>query len=303
MGTEVKELMINDLLQDKTVAIRYVLDFKNNVDNKDHSLYGGLTNNAVIAIPAPIMDDRGRNQLLSVFTKEELALLAAEMQDPNVADVQSDFWKDYKLDSNRMPIGKFPIHLKKEGLLLDMNEPLDYIYYKVLVNHPLVAKSKEDVPYNASHRFYAIESDKVFEDRVNAISFKKKAYVEYGKIEGRRDEVVFIIRSLGAMVDSNAHIDFLNNTLFELMEDKTREFLSIASDKNLKYKVNIEKLVGAGLILIKEGLYFTADGAEKLQLNGEVNDLDGAANYLSSSLGQETFLKLTAAYKQINQAK
>lgn len=286
-----------NMFTDRTVAIRYVLDKKNGVEDKSHTLYGGLTNSAVIAIPAPLNVD-GRNQISTLFTKEELQILSEELHDPTITNVNAPFWKDYALDENRMPIGKFPIYLKKEGMLLEMKDPLHYIYLKVLLASPIVAKDKEDVKYKESFRFYAVDSDKVYEEKRESISHKKKAYVEFGKIEDNREVVLFVLRAMGASIASDAKMDFLNNTLFDYMEDRTSTFLSIVDDKYLKMKIFIGKLVAAKLLNVKDELYYTSDNKVNLALDGKINNIDNAAEYLASSIGQETYLALVAGLKQ-----
>ena len=46
------------ILKDETFIVKYINNFRNGVTDPNHSLYGGLTNQSFIGIPAPINTDR-----------------------------------------------------------------------------------------------------------------------------------------------------------------------------------------------------------------------------------------------------
>lgn len=300
MSTDLKETRETLYRKGVKVAIRFQPSEENGVVDKTHTLYGGLTNLSIIAVPAPLVVNKGEKTVSELFTQDELKVLAEDLFDPTIVNPTSAFWKEYAKDANGMTIGKFPINLDKSGLLLEMDKPLDVIYHRILINSPIVAKDRDSIYNKKTYRFYAVDFEDMHKDKLKNINIKKQAFILFGKIDDNKEVVLHILNSLGILVDEKSDLDFLSSTLFDEVEKNPGLFVNIASDKYLKMKMVIGKLVAAGLILVKNDLYYSADGNVPLTAtDGGFNDLEGAAAYLSSDMGQELYLLLTASYKKM----
>lgn len=286
------------LYQNTDVAVRYINDLKNKVTDRDHTLYGGLTKEASIGIPAPWNTGGRLKEVHELFTKQELAILSHDLGNPEIENLKSAFWKDGIFDEYKNPLSFFPINLKKEGLSLNLLNPEDVIRYRILANSSIVAKDEESKYDLASYRFYIVNSEDALNGRILDMNIKQKASVIFGKIYERSKVLSYVLRTLGKSVASDANIKFLQSECYELVEDRAREFVAVASDELLVHKISIEEFVKAGLIIVKNGFYYTSEGKE-LSLDGKLNDLNGAAQFLNSPIGNATFVGLKGAYKKL----
>lgn len=303
MGTtEVsKDQVRANLYSDTTVAVRYIIDLKNNVTDKDHTLYGGLTKEAVIGVPAPLNVAGQLLELHEIFTKEELTVLAHDLGDPRVTDFTSSFWKDGVYDEFKQPLSFFPILLKKEGMTLDLNRPEDVIKYRILYNSSIVAKDMESRFDRASFRFYMVNSKDVLKSKMAEVDAKKRAFITFGKISNQPKILMYILKTLGVDVASDSSDDYLVSELFDQVERKPKEFNAVAEDPNLVCKIMIGDFVKAGLMVVKNELYYSKDG-NPIAMDGHTNNLSGAATYFNSPLGNTAYLQMKEGLKQLAQA-
>ena len=99
---ETKEL--KNCLTEEKIFVKFIPNYLNGITDKTHPLHGGLSGNASIGIPAPIMNKR----IQAIFTREELDFLGDELGEdlrPN-----SSFWREFRRDENNMLVDGFPIY-------------------------------------------------------------------------------------------------------------------------------------------------------------------------------------------------
>lgn len=276
------------ILKDEKVIVQYLNNTKNGITDKKHQLYGGMSNKAFIGIPAP-------RDLYKVFTVEELKELEGVLGED--LSIKSDFWKEYRVDEFGANNGVFPIALYKEGMLLNKKNPIDYIIVKCLENSPLVAKNHKDAKARTSEaRFILLNQKTIHAEDLQTMTTKMEAMKLYMKYESNEEVLTYLLRSFGKGVSTDHSVDFLKKEAWKLMEFNTEAFNRTLSDNSLTTKIDLENFVRFGLITKANGFYFNSDG-DKLALQGESNDIDGAAKYLDSGLGKEMKLELKAKVK------
>lgn len=287
-----EENLVN-CLTDEKVFVKYLIDTSNGITEKKHTLHGGMSNNASIGIPAPILTKR----ISVIFSKEELAFLGNELNEdlsPN-----SDFWTEYRKDKYTKALkGDFPIYLKKEGAILSKLNPLDYIKIRILEDSPIIANSMEDAKQRKGCRFVLINEKDVYKKEKAGISIKQKAVKLFGKYEDEASVLTYVLRLEGKSVPKNPEIEFLQNESWKVMEKNPELFANTLSDAHLKTKIKLGDFLQYKLINKSSSLYYDLEG-NKLALDGEINDLQGCVRYLDSGIGGEYRLGLEAKVKLI----
>jgi len=158
------------MFRNEKVFLRYIPNFSNGITDKTHPEYGGLSNNAKIGICAPILT----NRLNDVFSDDELAILAKELNEPSLINKTSDFWKEFVTDKHGMSNSIFPIVIKKEGALYNKKNPIDYIYIKILKDSDLIGSSVKNAK-EIGAKFALIEEKDQFKKEKEDIGAAKKA--------------------------------------------------------------------------------------------------------------------------------
>ena len=274
------------LFVDEKVFVRYIPNFKNQITDKTHPEYGGLSNNSKVAITAPLID----NRIKSIFSEEELDALSKALNIPDLSSQFSDFWKEYVVDKHGMSNSIFPIFLKKEGLILNKKNPVDYIYIKILEDCPIIGESIADAK-NKDLQFALIKESDEFKKEIFDINSKKKAWKLYEKFEEDVAALRFLISSLGKAPATFAKKDFLQKEAYKLMETKQKMFLAILDDEFLVEKIAVTEFLKYKLINKSNNLYYTEKGVP-IALDGDKNDITGCAKYFASGIGQEEYLLL-----------
>jgi hypothetical protein len=291
---ETKELV--NCLTDEKVFVKFIMDTKNGITDKTHPLYGGLSTNASIGIPAPILNKR----IAAIFSKEELAFLGAELNEdlsPN-----SSFWKEFRKDPNGMMVDGFPIFLKKEGAMFNKKDPMDYIKIKILQDSDLIANSFDEIKDRQGVRFYLVSEKDIYKKEIVNISTKQKAVKLFGKYEDNAEVLKYVLKSFNKSIDQRHSIEFLQKEVWKISEDHSIPFISTLEDPNLGTKIKINDFLNFNLINKSNGLFYDLNG-NKLSLDGEVNDLTGCARYLDSGIGGEFRLECEAKVKALSNTK
>jgi len=158
----------------------------------------------------------------------------------------SKFWKEYSVI----------IHNKE--LILDLNNPMDYISYKVLMQSPRVAQSDklEDRQLKPKAE-YAIYNEEEKAKRENIkVNLKKKAWKIFAtaSLKEQRD----ILKLLGV----NAHTasaEIVENKLSEFVETDPAKVIEIKEQENFKMKVFLSDCIRIKALRRNAGAYFYGD--------------------------------------------
>lgn len=292
-----KDMTRSDLFVKERVFVRYVPNFINGITDKTHPEYGGLSNNARIGICAPVSTRR----INKLFTEAELEILAKEFNDPTLMNNDSDFWKEFVTDKHGMSKSIFPIFLKKEGMMLTKEEPLDFIYIRILEDSDSIATSFEDAKVRGS-KFAMIKEKDQFKKEIIDKESTKKAFKLYEKYEDNMPVLRYLLNNIGKSVNATAEPGFIQNEAWKKMTDSPNMFSGILGDALLEQKIKLTAFLRFKLINKVNSLYYFEDGAI-IALDGDKNDIDGAAKYFESGIGQEQLLMLTAKLAILTKTK
>ena len=284
-------------LRNEKVIVRFVPNPTAMVQNKNHILWGGMSDGAKRSFVVPRLAKTG--MFKNVLTDNEKAFLEKAMGlEYNALSVyrkENNFWDD----SNPNGIGR--VWLNKQDNYLDLSIPEQYIQYKILLaNKEQIATSLEELEDRpkATYQFVIISENAESKSNLSKMDVTMKCYMEYGKIDEDKDRLRVIIELLeGRPTTSNVKLDYLQGKVNEYIQSDPRKFYSVITDELLSAKVLIKKCVESGLIGMKNNTYYLReDGSPLCEINEE-STLNNAARYISSIKHQELKYTLEAKLK------
>jgi len=284
------EAVRTDFLTDEIVSVKYISKETNGITDVKHVAFGGLLNGALIAIPAPTMDNGKMKNLLTNVEKAGLEHILKGVD----LSIYGSFWKE---GGGAYTMGILPIYLGKDETRLNKSDPYDYIKLKVLIASPIVANTLDEVRHRATNRFVLTSVSEVMAKEINKVGNKVQAYKLYVKYEDDKDVLRYALRNLGRNTNRNHKLDFLQSELHKELEKNPSLLCSIMGDEYLKTKVLLESCHEFGAINKVEKKFYTL--SDEPISDGDTPYLETAAKYLASNLGQEMRLALEAKLKNI----
>lgn len=172
------------------------------------------------------------------------------------------------------------IDLNKNGKVLNLSDPKDYLEYKILLtNKDEIAPNAKEMFRKKTYWFALVEEDYEIQE-VNTKGQKlKQAYKLLGKMEDSREDMYEFLILYGKKPTQTSKPEYLEAEITKIINDDVDGFLKIAGDKDLKEKILISKAVAAKAINKASNRYFLK-GGEPMALAGQINDLAGAVEYL-----------------------
>jgi hypothetical protein len=186
----------------------------------------------------------------------------------------SKFWRD------------FTVHIHDKELILDLNNPMDFITYKVLMASPRVAESdKDEDRVKKPKAEYAIfdEQEKAKRENVK-VNLKKKAWKIFNTSSAK--QMRDILKLLGVQAH-NASTEIVENKLSEIVDSRPEDVINIKEDANFKMKVFLSDCINAKALRRNAGAYFFGD----IHLG---HDQETTIVFLEDPENQEIYLALKA---------
>ena len=282
MTDEVKSCLVN-----KKVYVKFIPKNYMGIANPKHILYGGMAENSVIILTVPVLSSTGTYK--NVLTKDEKKFLEEFM------GLEYDALSIYKKKDNYWD--NFIVRLTKQGIVLDLSDPNDYVKYKVLkANNDIIADSLEtlrDKP-RPTYKFYMTVEDEetaIANDNMTAIM---KCYKEFGKYESDYDTLKCVVELIeGKPLSSNIKLDAIKAKVNTLIQERTKEFLKTITDDYLSEIVLIKKALASGVIAKRGDYYYLASDNKPLCNNNEnpvlstvFPDIDEIKNGYSSNISR-----------------
>ena len=249
------------------------------ITDKRHVGYGGLFDGNAITIVVPILSN-GRYK--NILTNEEKDFLERELGlDSNALSVyktENNYWDDYK------------IRIDKEGLKINLNNPQDYIRYKVLLaNSDIIAPSVQEriERPKATYRFEIVRLGEEASIESMKMDATMESYKEFGKIENDLDTMRVLVELCdGRPYSKKESAVFFKARINSLIQSDAKRFLQYIKDPLLHAKMLIRRGVELGKISMKNDYYYLADGTPLCDI-GEKSTLSIAARYLNQPANQE----------------
>lgn len=282
-------------LRNERIVVKFVPNPNAMIQTKGHVLYGGMAEGATRTFVVPRLRS---GQFVNVLTDNEMAFLEQTMRlDKGALGVynkRDNLWDD----NNPECLGKVILH--KQNNYLDLNDPIDYIKYKVLLaNKDKICPSLqelEDRP-KATYQFVIVSENAETQMNLSKNDIKMNCYVEFGAFRNDAHTLRTILEIMsGRPLATNTKIDYLQSKTMDAIEGDPRRFLSVVRDELLPIKVLIKRAVEAGLITRRNDLYYY-EGNPMCDM-GEDSTLTNAAKYLGNIKRSELKYSLEAKLKE-----
>jgi hypothetical protein len=205
---------------------------------------------------------------------------------------------NYWDDSNEHGFGTVTLH--KQNNYLDLSDPIDFIKYKVLLmNKDYICPSLQELEERpkATYQFVIVNENAETQMNLSKNDAKRQSYIQYGKVSEDSDILRTILEIItGRPVGSMTKLDFLQAKTMDEIEKDPRRFLSLIKDELLPAKVLIKKAKEAGLVTMRNDLYYYE--GQPMCDNGEDSTLTNAARYITNIKRQELKFSLEARLKK-----
>jgi len=276
MGKE-KEVKVFNPLSSKKVLVKYIMNYKNGVTQKDHPIYGGKLDVAtdVFYVKKNVSTDA----YMDPFTEDERKFVASQLgiEENRLSPhaLKNSFWDEYTVSLNKL------------GETLNLSNVEDFIKLKVLLtNDGLISPNFSLIKNKPSYRYYIVDEEEEITLKSESLNSKKDAYINYGKIESDKVKLSYIIwRLTERTVASNTKIDTIQAQLEGLLDTKTALFNKHFTDKLFEYKVLIYKGMINGVISRKSEEYYME--GSPIMTGGTTSNLENTAAFLADPINQE----------------
>ncbi len=181
----------------------------------------------------------------------------------------------------------FTVELDKNIRILDLNEPMDYIIYKVLIaNKDHIAPSWEERNDKATFKYALVEEGEEQKAQATVANKKREAYKQFGKMESSPDEMLKFLKVYGKKVSENSTREFLEGEVSKVIEEDIDGFLDIVNDPHYDTKLLITNGLEVGA-LIKERSTYSLPGGEVIG-----KSLQETIDYLEDNKNQDVRLEI-----------
>jgi hypothetical protein len=273
MGEKLKEKESTFTLPEKTVTIKYINRKKGMASNvgDDHVISGGMLSGSVKRFQVPLLRN---GSLKNVLTNDEKEVLESETG-LNLS-IYGEFWTTHF------------VALFKDDNRLDLNNPMDYISYKILMSlKDDIAPSWSERNLKQTYQFVITSSDEELTEKKQGLDNKKEAFKLYGKIEDDKEKLIGILKLLtNKPISKDATLKWLQSQVEEFLDKKPESFVAMLKDSKLDTKLLIQSAEDKGVILKSGNKYATSDGLDLCE-NGQIPTFENAIAYLDNPKHQE----------------
>lgn len=228
-----------------------------------------LYTGASYRIPVPMSRQTGK--LINPLNEEETAHLE-DLMSMNKGGLsiykpkKENFW------------ARFEVKITKDGLVLDLQDPEQYIAYKVLlVNSELVAPSFEKRYSRGGYKFMLVDEDHEIQSELSKADLMESVWMEFGAIRNSDNKLKNVLRMYhDRPVSKSSKSDFLITEVKKIIDNDPNGFIRILTDENFEMKCFIEDALVAGAITkpAKNRYTFTGTPEEVYTLDQLITELD-----------------------------
>ena len=196
-----------------------------------------------------------------------------------------------KLKRNSIFWAELTIRIGGKGLKLDLDNPLDFLKYKVCLESSKIANSVVEKSKWQDAMFVIFDEEEEAKKENVKISAKRKAYAKFGTMSA--EDLRSFCKLIGKRKPENTSNEVIENIVATFVETEPGEFLKMVDDNRFETKVLIQDLISAGIIH-KQGHYYK---------NGDDimgTSLDEVSDYLTDDKNQ---IMLVALKKRVKKGK
>lgn len=240
-------------LVNKTIKVYPIKKARGLVDDPEHEA-AFLIGNSTIEYVVPRRPD---GKFKDPLTKEERRYLEeidtsldvgpGDLAMPTKATLDKgeyNFWTEYK------------VTLGQQGDTLDLNDPQDFIKYKVLLaNSEAIATSWSERYDKRTYRYALVEEGEEAKEKTTRADKLAKAYEYFGNLNSDKDEMIKFLRIYGKRPSSNSDENFLKAQLSSIIDEDLDGFLRILDDPNYEMKDFINRALSIGALTKEKNQY------------------------------------------------
>jgi len=190
------------------------------------------------------------------------------------------------------PLTEINIRLTKDPMDLNLEDPEDYIRYKVLLtNSDRIAPSIKDVKSKGTYKFYIEDASELAEVTRMKGTIEQKAWTEYGKISENKQRLIAFLKVYTQVkklptvrIDKDTKIDFLQAKVMDAINSNKKDFVEIITNEDFDIMLTISEGIETG-ILRKSGTQYSLAEGDKIG-----DTLKQAITYLKAPVNQEVRL-------------
>lgn len=198
--------------------------------------------------------------------------------DLNWSKAEDNFWRHDR---------RGRVIITKEGMTLNLNQPLDMLKYLILLsNTSEISPSYEDRHLKATYEFMMVDESKVTTKKLEEANVKAQAYVKYAEITNSKKATIGFIKSLGRTIPASATEDWIKNEVLNIVDNNPKYFLEIVNHPQYSERIFVQEAVEVGAIIRKSDKRYTLDNGAEL---GELTDVIA---YLLNPDNQEVKLRI-----------
>ncbi len=248
MGGTTKK--VNFKLPDEKVSVRFVkrkIGMAANVSD-NHVISGGMLEGAYKKFSAPMTRSGG---VKNILTGEELKYYQEEIFPGQNMSAYGDYWKN------------FYVEIEKSGMILNLNDSLDYLKYKVLLAWTsIIAPSLKEYKTNPlpTYQFYMEKEGEDMRMKSKSLNITKQAWKNFNKVEDDQETLAAIIFLMnGKKVASTSKLAYLNTEVEKIVDAKPEKFNELIDDMQFEMRVFVANAERAGIIIKTKSGYKTKD--------------------------------------------
>jgi len=196
---------------------------------------------------------------------------------------------------------RYKVELTKEGIDLNLNNPIEFIKYKLLIaNSGDIAPSYE-TRLDKRYIYYIENKEVADETKVKAIEVRIKASELFGKISQSEAKLMRVLRVMFKGDTRRVPKGMTSNSakalLFDAIEKSPTNFISIVEDTEFENKAVLYKALERGVINRNGFDYNLGMGDGRLIGNGINEVLEYIKKLKTDNSKQDEYLKFKAALK------
>lgn len=266
---ELKEKVSKSPLLNKKVTIALIKRSQTSL-HQDENI-GTLVTGGEKSFITPV-DKRGN--LVNPLTKEEQEyfedLLKIDLN-PFV-NPKTNFWATIRVE-----LRKPSYNTESANLILDLNNPYDYIYYKIALVCPRVAKSYAERFNRAEYEFVILDGDVELEEELSYTA-KEDLVQEYLLKHKNSKKKLFDLLRMYGIEKANKQVSFDNSAewIYNELKKASRKKSEVEKlftlvslgEKDISSKIFLADCVTMGLVE-KRGFEYRLSGGDKISNNEE----------------------------------
>lgn len=240
-----------------------------------------LYTGAAITLSVPVNGTTG--QLIDPLTAEEREYF----EQPSVLSMKAGDLSIYR-NKKENYWGRFYVKVDKDGLELDLSDPIQYLQYKVLkMNTDLVAPSFDD-RFKGTPKFMLVDKDYQVQAKVAETNLMESVWMEFGAIKNSPNKLKNVLRMFHDKPVGKAKHEFLIAEVKKIIDEDPNKFINIITDKNFEMKAFVEDALEVGAIVkpSKNRYTFAGEPEEVYTLDQMIDELD------PNGANQDRYLKI-----------